>query len=96
MGDDVGVSVETLRRVYAETISRAVLSTDPEHRAALTALAAEVRAALGGVGVLDGVQATSALEPAPVSPWRSVATHRPATAGSASNGRRIRRDADPS
>lgn len=69
MSDEV-VTVEQLRRWYVDTLRASVLATDPVRVTAWTGLAAEIRAALGIVGVVAPAQAPN--------PWRSVAADPPA------------------
>lgn len=66
MADDA-VTVEQLRKWYLDTLRASVLATDPVRVTAWTGFAAEIRAALGIVGVVEPVSAAP-------NPWRSVET----------------------
>ena len=76
MSDEVDLSTDTLRRMYGQALTQASRAVEPEHMvawAALAALTAELRAALGEAGVIAQVEAPVEA----VSPWRSVATDPP-------------------
>ena len=76
MSDEVDLSTDTLRRMYGQALTQASRAVEPEHMvawAALAALTAELRAALGEAGVI--AQAEAPVQAG--SPWRSVATDPP-------------------